>query len=273
MADYYWKLQRYKGQNTRFRCPECRGGKQYTRFVNSSGQYAPYEYGKCNRVEKCGYFNYPKKNGHDTRISGLSLSTIKMKREPQSFIDWNEYKYDLNTDNDLFQYIFNKTKASKESILKAFKMYRIGTDKNRLIFPFIDKDNRLTYVKSIYYLNGHRTNNIYTPFKAKDGRFKQCLFGLHLLEHNKVINVVESEKTALIMSIIAPQYIWMATGGLNFYNKIKVLGNATIFADKGKAFNYWASKLDLSKYYMHTVLEVTDLPEGSDLADYYLNKI
>lgn len=261
---YFWKLQRYDGQNTRFRCPNCRKGRQYTRFINSKGEYAPYEYGKCNRTEKCGYFNYP--SGEKTTAPIFTDKPVEIE-----YIDWSDYNYDLDTNNDLFQYIVDKTKASPESVLKAFKMYYIRTLKDKLIFPFIDKQNRLTYTKAMQYVNGHRTKYIYSPFKAKEGSYKQCLFGLHLFEQNKIINVVESEKTALIMSIIEPKSIWMATGGSNLYKKINVLDKATIFADKGKAFNDWSSKLDIGKYYMHPILEDKDISNGSDLADYYLD--
>ena len=42
-----------------------------------------------------------------------------------------------------------------------------------------------------------------------------CLFGLHLLATtDKTIAVVEAEKTAVIMSEVKPDYVWMAAGGL-----------------------------------------------------------
>ena len=40
MADYYWKLQKYAGRNTRYRCPNCGKGRQYTRFINAVGEYS-----------------------------------------------------------------------------------------------------------------------------------------------------------------------------------------------------------------------------------------
>ena len=72
------------------------------------------------------------------------------------------------------------------------------------------------------------------------------------------------------MTIISPEFHWVATGGLNMYKTISALDRATIFADKGKAFEYWSDKLDTDKYRMNDLLENMDLPEGSDLADYYL---
>ena len=67
---------------------------------------------------------------------------------------------------------------------------------------------------------------------------KQCLFGLHLLNDNvKQVAIVESEKTALIMSIEFPNYTWMSTGSLNGFKHeyLAPLINRKIiaFPDKG----------------------------------------
>ena len=106
---------------------------------------------------------------------------------------------------------------------------------------------------------------------AKKGRFKQCLFGLHLVSKQRQNCVVESEKTALICDIFYPKYMWLATGGLGMISKIKVLDRATVFADKGKAFIDWSDKLDATKYTMSSKLEESDIQEGSDLADLIVN--
>jgi hypothetical protein len=49
----------------------------------------------------------------------------------------------------------------------------------------------------------------------KEPEFYQCLFGLHRITEDyqkKTIAIVESEKTAIVMSILLPHYIWLATG-------------------------------------------------------------
>ena len=73
----------YNGQNTRFRCPNCGKSRQYTRFVNSKGEYAPFEYGKCNRTEKCGYFNYP--TGINSNAPVFANKQIEIE-----YINWND---------------------------------------------------------------------------------------------------------------------------------------------------------------------------------------
>ena len=90
MAEYYWKLEKYTGQNSRFRCPKCNKPRQYTRFINAKGEYAPFEYGRCNRVDKCGYFKVPTKIKTDAPV-------FIPKKEVQQFVDWEEYKHHLGT--------------------------------------------------------------------------------------------------------------------------------------------------------------------------------
>ena len=144
---------------------------------------------------------------------------------------------------------------------------------NYAVFPFIDNKNRITYVKKMHYINGKRDKKIYRVFKAYKGVFKQCLFGLHLVDTSKNVCVVESEKTALFCDIMYPEYTWVATGGEMMINKINVLEKATVFADKGKAFQYWSKKIDKSRFAMSDVMEKSDLPDGSDLADLIINEM
>ena len=65
-----------------------------------------------------------------------------------------------------------------------------------------------------------------------------------------------------------PKTHWVATGGEHMISKVNVLDNATIYADKGKAFENWKKKLDPKRFKMDNTLEFSDLKEGSDLADY-----
>ena len=50
----------------------------------------------------------------------------------------------------------------------------------------------------------------------KTANFQQCFFGEHLLRSDsKTVALVESEKTALIAAVYLPDFIWLATGGVN----------------------------------------------------------
>ena len=56
----------------------------------------------------------------------------------------------------------------------------------------------------------------HSEMKLQDFHLKQCLFGEHLLKKSSSpVMLVESEKTAVVMSHFIPDYIWLATGGKN----------------------------------------------------------
>lgn len=73
----------------------------------------------------------------------------------------------------------------------------------------------------------------------------QCLFGLHLIneDYQKSIAIVESEKTAVMMSIFLPDFIWLATGSKSNFKLLEPLKkrNCIAFPDKGE-FTNWSNK-------------------------------
>lgn len=80
------------------------------------------------------------------------------------------------------------------------------------------------------FKRGKRTNYFKVPYKNQDG-YLSCLFGEHLLKNNtKPIILVESEKTAVVASIVLPHYTWLAYVGINGLTagKLKVLARKSI---------------------------------------------
>lgn len=115
----------------------------------------------------------------------------------------------------------------------------------------------------------------------------QCLFGLHLLDRfpKKTVNIVEGEKTAIIMSLVLPNYLWMATGGVEALNKDKLielgLRPITLFTDVG-CYKKWKAKAEeimLDSRMKITISKLLEdnykdygLEEGDDLADLVLSE-
>lgn len=124
----------------------------------------------------------------------------------------------------------------------ALKNYAIGQGKDgHTIFWQIDEKARVRTGKMMLYKpDGHRDKETPHNFDwvhsvlARAGRYnpdelqyETCLFGQHLLDYcsNATINLVESEKTALICAIAYGQmdkHLWMATGGMSMLNPIKL---------------------------------------------------
>ncbi|MDE3741670.1 DUF6371 domain-containing protein [Maribacter polysaccharolyticus] len=130
-----------------------------------------------------------------------------------------------------------------------------------------------------------RINWIHNAIKAKDFKLNQCLFGQHLLatDYDSTIGIVESEKTALIMAILEPSILWLATGSKQNLkpSMLKPLKNrdVVLFPDKSE-FQTWKEKaqgmgeVGMTSIAVSTKLENNnDLPEGADLADLYLKTL
>ena len=141
--------------------------------------------------------------------------------------------------------------------------YYLGTTRNRdAIFWQVDVNRRIRTGKVISYdpQTGHRSKSgttwIHALMKQQgliNGEYnlQQCLFGEHLLQKypNKVVAIVEAEKTAVIASAVFPKYVWLATGGKYAINadKMKVLaGRKVIFYPDtdttSETYDYWREK-------------------------------
>lgn len=132
-----------------------------------------------------------------------------------------------NTFIDFLLTLFDSPKVAA-----AVERYCIGGDSQcRTIFPNIDQEGRCVGGAVIPYLpNGHRdkskgASNIHAELKRKDKthptQADQVLFGSHLLRlyPSASVGVVESQKSAVILSIIHPQIVWVATAGMTNFNE------------------------------------------------------
>ena len=152
-------------------------------------------------------------------------------------------------------------------IVDAAKMYALGVTKDDgVIYWLIDEQGRVRSGKIMHYLyNGHRDKDKdgdmtnWTHWKMKqDGRLPadwqltQCLFGAHLLPRfpDKTVALVESEKSAVIASIVLPQYLWVSCGGkMNLEAGQKHLAlkgrKVVMFPDtdlNGETYAFWSQK-------------------------------
>jgi len=118
-------------------------------------------------------------------------------------------------------------------------------------------------------------SSVRSVLKLKDPNLKQCLFGLHLINESESLAVVESEKTAILMSLFKPEYIWLATRSKSRfkYEYLKPLRSYKIIGFPNRSeYNDWQNKalelnnlgfnISVSQY-----LETTNYKKGTDLAD------
>lgn len=275
-------------------CPSCHK-KSFVRFLDlSNGSLLPEKYGRCDREDRCSYFISPYHDGYAKENIDPSYNP---KFIPQTQIDLpisyiKSYLVNptliIETNNALFNFLVNR--LDREKTANAFTSYRIGFYNDWCIFwqhDFFGKCRSGKYIK--YLSNGHRDKNSITTWEharrtanriAYDSfNLKQCFFGEHLLANDasKPVAIVESEKTALIASVIHDGYIWLACGsknGLSDYKMNALKGRKVkLYPDLG-AYSEWYEKAVKYKVEISDLLEKhaskEDRENGLDLADFLL---
>lgn len=198
----------------------------------------------------------------------------------------------LSTDTVFCRALVGCGYLSEEQMLRAAERYRLGRSRDGgVIFWQIDDQGRTRDGKIMFYRDDcHRDKTRHPSWcsarmKAHYGYdgdlpVERCLFGLHLLVEGgaqpstKSVAIVESEKTAVIMSERQPQYLWMAAGGLSMLTaeKLRPLSDrhVVLFPDTdpdGKAFDHWqqvareASRHSLFPVYVSPLLERQATPQ------------
>lgn len=274
--DYKWEL--FRGSQ-KWTCPKC-GQKRFKPYVSALDHKTIADvtkYGRCDREQNCGYNVYPGKE-----VSTDGIQRIEQKKEPPLYFLPQVVVIDFDT--PLFAWA--SALLGIDAAKRAWEMYKVGADGRRTLFWQISKDGEVRAGKSIPYLkNGHRDKA--DPFPAnwmhakkryeewkKGKELHQCLFGEHLLNEfpDKPIMVVESEKSALIMSVIWSRYLWVASGGSGNLSadKLNVLRgrNVTLMPDHGK-YNDWSRAAVAYGYKIESYIELHPVFEGCDILDYF----
>lgn len=191
---------------------------------------------------------------------------------------------------------FLKCRFTNDEVFEAMQKYFItGTNhfwSNATVFWQINQKEQIKGAKIMLYDRNtgkrikepyNHINWLHKAIKDADFVLCQCLFGLHRIneDYQKTIAIVESEKTAIIMSIFLPEFIWLATGSKgNFkFELLEPLKKRCLvaFPDKGE-YNNWLNKAtDLTalgfKISVSELVEQTDFENGFDLADYYFQLV
>lgn len=273
----------------KFICPNC-GKRTFVRFVETeSGKYLAENFGRCDRESECRYYAHPVNEKMYFRAfkAPKIIPTSYISSEIMSKTE-NNYE-----ENNFVKFLLKHFDVKQ--VGKALEVYHIGTSKKwngACVFWQVDNQNKIRTGKIMLYdkSNGKRIKEPYNHvnwshkvLKIEDFSLKQCLFGLHriIVELNKPIAIVESEKTAIIMSLVSPDFVWMATGSKgNFkFEMLKPIKKRNIvsFPDKGEYSNWLNKATELNsigfKIGVSEILEQTDFENGFDLADYYINEI
>ena len=145
----------------------------------------------------------------------------------------------LSMDSQFCEAVVSRGYLTQEQMLHAACHYRLGASRQGgVIFWQIDQEGRVRDGKVMYYLPDCHRNKAHKPtwvsyllrrrdpFPNAAHETSHCFFGEHLISEKRKVKsekcnphcctvaVVEAEKTAVILSELYPQYIWLASGGL-----------------------------------------------------------
>ncbi len=273
----------------KFTCPRCEN-KTFVKFIDTeTNSYLNGGLGRCDRESNCGYYSAPNSDIASLRykrtIAPVVASFHGLELVEKSFL--------VNSQNNFIQFL-NSIFSEKE-VKEAVQKYFICSSKRwngASVFWQIDNYERVHAGKILAYNpeTGKRSKSndgkalidwVHSILKRKgivnEFNLNQCLFGLHLIKDIKVkeIGLVESEKTAVLMSIFKPEYVWLATGSKSGfkYDYLKPIQQYKIiaFPDKNE-YNDWLIKSkQLNKLNFNIVvndwLEQSNYKDGTDLAD------
>lgn len=263
-------------------CPSCHR-KTFKPYIDSKdGKLAGSKYGVCDRINNCGYSEYPKYDKND------EWRHEKQPYVPPKPIDYVDSKIVLSTfvsfrTNVFISYLIRMFGIAEASELQS--KYKIGTAKHGgTIFWQKDLNGRFRTAKVMYYNpNGKRSKERSSWFVhskiRKDFNYQQCFFGLHLVDGKKPVALCESEKTAILMSVFRPEYTWIASGGSEMLSiqRLSELPRLDIVFPDGGQFEKWESKtkhftgrkMDLS---VERAISDGIIPAGSDILDLVLTQ-
>lgn len=263
-----YHLERYHGRGSRHDCPECGKKFCFTYYVDEEGNIIDKRVGRCDHESSCGYHYTPKQYFQDNptdqadrwserpRWKAAPKQVAESPRKPD-YIDGQLVTKSMSRKStlvDYLQYLFDD-----EAIGRVWHDYAVGaTNDMGVIYWQIDTAGMVRTGKIIHYkTDGHRdkqrlanwVHSMLKRCKAIPDTFNlvQCLFGEHLLARHpdKVVALVEAEKTALVCAMQFPDFVWVATGGKSQLsaNKMAVLhGRKVVAFPDADGYNYWKGK-------------------------------
>ena len=289
-----------------FQCPDCKHKSLKRYWDNNQKEYLSDVIGRCNRESNCGYHLTPKQYFEDKQIeynpqNYCGVIEPIVTPEP-TFIDKNLMYRSVgrNAPNHFTEYL--NTLFREEITKRLVEQFKIGTSthwKGACVFWQIDNNENVRTGKVMLYdaLSGKRIKEpfnhihwVHSLAKFQNFHLKQSLFGLHQIggDLDKTIGIVESEKTAILLTAIYPKIIWLASGGMNLSfdsfeplegRRIMLYPDAGIDNGNGTPFEKWTDKAETLalKGFDVTVSNIIEnvatqeqISAGYDLADYLI---
>ena len=209
--------------------------------MDDEGNHIDPTCGRCNREVECGYHltpsefftihpEHPMNTYRRERVSSTPsaarASNPTPHPKPTSYIDWSLVERFGEYNNAFVEFLCGI--FDLPTIKQVCDRYAVGSYGRDAVFWQIDITGRVRSGKVMAYNpdTGHRNKAQHPRWmhnleRIEGYNLKQCLFGEHLLRlHPSLpVGLVESEKTAVIMAAVLPQFLWLATGGKGNFSR------------------------------------------------------
>lgn len=269
MGIFRYDLDSSRGK---FTCPGCGKSGKFSRYVDrTTGEVVLDEdWGKCDRIDSCGYYEQAPVEFINDGDSVVHVESEKNLLESDKYReDYYEIFRNGKIPNNFLRGIMKR--FGREAALEVREKYQIGTFLGgETIFPYYfdgeirtgkviaykddlhrDKNGRTFWLHN-YGKYGYKskTGTIHFPYVEPTGNYVTPFFGWDVIKANKKnpIAVVEAEKTAVICSIVFPEFNWIATGGLHMLQPYRFFfysSNKWLFFPDLNGYEVWQKKLDL----------------------------
>ena len=248
-------------------CP-CGKSNRKGRFATEKG-FSGQPIGHCFTCSKDYWSENDVVEPYKKEVEVLPLCSCETKQLRDSF--------DTNLESSFSKFLI-KT-FGEEKAIEIVEKYWLGNINGDVVFWQLDMNKNIRTGKVMAYgEDGKRKDKFYWLHK-KDCTLNQCFFGEHLIyESDLPIAIVESEKTACIMSVCNPSYMWLACGSVSNLQSWKCVTidkyDVTLYPDQNQ-YDKWKAiaeehKFQISKdceiWYEQGLINAKD-----DIADYYLN--
>ncbi|MBQ9668721.1 MAG: hypothetical protein IJV45_08285 [Prevotella sp.] len=275
-------------------CPQCGRKHCFVRYVDTRNgcAYVGDECGRCDHEQSCGYHLKPSEYFHDhpwlKPSDGRPYVPVPPPRPkplmplPMTFVE--QSMACESTFRKWFADIcLSQLGLSEADVRRVTTDYCLGaTLRGDVIYWQIDLRQRVRSGHIMRYgPDGHRRDYqswVHSRLIAQrrlplDFQLRQCFYGEHLLARRPDAQVclVESEKTALLMAVLHPDAVWIASCGCKGLTaeKLCVLKGrrVAVFPDAG-CYADWLRRMQQSEGVSYVVTDALEqYPPNTDLAD------
>ena len=111
---YEYSLQKYKGHNTRFKCPQCKREHCFALYVDENNNPIDETVGRCEHINSCGYHYTPKqyfadnpdnRNDNDWRKPQRSIVIPTKPSKPLCTIPFKYVEKSFSPANNLILFL------------------------------------------------------------------------------------------------------------------------------------------------------------------------